>query len=1089
MSIENSSEIHKLIELFKASNTETDKSKRNQIEEELRQYEKNLPGLIHLTSIILLSDELKSDQSIKLGIVIFLKNLMSNKIKSELLKKEEILKVFQEVIGLAINPSNVDKKIQVQINEILSLILKSKDIQEKNLIQEIFIYLSNSIENTNINKILNIINIVFVILTSINPDSEVFSFNLQIVRQILNTFIKLANEYISRFTSFQNEGDIDIFVKLNETKKIFFDCIFIITLKLKNAHKYNQSLSEDLIHSYLDLTISSILYEFNGSSFVCFSNHASIDSCINVMKSKAFIWIALLVQFEGNEIKNSVLCEKSISLFFKVVEGFKLLIDSKMEYLSNMGKSEKDFPDNEYNTLIFQANLFISRIMIREPVISKMNKFIKEYVMSIIFPLLLTTKAEYIRLKADGEDHQNFFLDCTSEFINKSYKTSVAFVLTKLVEKHDGLLQYIITEIILLLEFIHNGGLSNGIGSYNLTFNLSLIQNNRVEIIVDLCIFILNVLSKQIIKSPSIKPLQIFFIKYFNELIILEAQNTSSPLTQSCISDIVIDKLTLFLGLYSQSIILSNNFPKENYNKILTYLFNSLINFNKNQGTSFLAAFSIKNIFSNKDLNGNFIQYMIQSFHILISVITEIEVIPYFSILETIVLSKQLKQDHLILLISKCNERVLKEIKSVKGKSKESDINVYQNKCLNIIIDISEEYISLNPTENTIDLVTFENLIVEIISYVKNPLKCEFCMEIIQIITNIQKLSNNVINSTLIIFQYLEKILKKYGMTRILYNYLYTFLNKYSFQNHEDAQKLISLIEDNILTEDFNHFIYNCLIMQFLLIKGEISIESANRIIEIAYTELSEIHEESIKNDIDDNESYKFVFLSTIICSGFIKYSDTCLFYLLTISNDSYNEPNKQNLKINNFLEYIESLSFMSHKPLSQIRILIVGLVSLLKNGSFLKDYSNYYKIIFEYVINLLDNQKKEEADKLKNDLKDQIDCGFIEDEIDDDDSEHSGHQRKNSEESESIPGGEELKLVLKDFNTPFSVVDEFAYFYDYIEEFRKSNYDILNQLSNSLQQSDTIVLNSLLKIRRHRVGNKELVRNIVKIKRKLKIN
>jgi hypothetical protein len=97
------------------------------------------------------------------------------------------------------------------------------------------------------------------------------------------------------------------------------------------------------------------------------------------MKGKAFMWISMLIQYDGNdEIFHPKLIEKSISLFSVISEGLKYLVKNHLEYLSKMNNLDNEYSDNEYNSIIFQANLFLSRILIREPMVSTMMPRIKE---------------------------------------------------------------------------------------------------------------------------------------------------------------------------------------------------------------------------------------------------------------------------------------------------------------------------------------------------------------------------------------------------------------------------------------------------------------------------------------------------------------------------------------------------------------------------------------------------------------------------------------------------------------------------------------------------------------------------------------
>ena len=410
-------EVQELLNLLRASFTEKDNVLRNQAEQKLKQYENNILEFIKLTTYVVLSEDLNNEQSLRLSVIVYLKNQLKTKLNHNAINKDDCLKILDMILPMCISANFKDSKVINNLNEILSLVLSKQNFQDNIVLENLLDYLSKSVDKTDIKKLSNIMNITFVILSS---PLKILNFTsiLGPLRNLLNTLIEIGDDLLGRLIAIQNEGDINLFIKLINLKKQFFECLFMLSIKLKKYEIWDLSISEDFINIYLEQAIAAVLFQSQGTCFISFTEQPIVDSSINLMKSKAMTWLSLMIQYEGVEIKNKAIYEKCFKLFTIIGQGFKFLIDNKMTYLGNMGKNEKDFPDNDYNTIIFQSNLFISRLLVREPIVSNMNKHIKEFVLDILFPLLITTKMEYIRLKSEGEDHHNFHLDLMNDYVS-----------------------------------------------------------------------------------------------------------------------------------------------------------------------------------------------------------------------------------------------------------------------------------------------------------------------------------------------------------------------------------------------------------------------------------------------------------------------------------------------------------------------------------------------------------------------------------------------------------------------------------------------------------------------------------------------
>lgn len=377
-------------------------------------------------------------------------------------------------------------------------------------------------------------------------------------------------------------------------------------------------------------------------------------------------------------------------------------------------------------------------------------------------------------------------------------------------------------------------------------------QAKSPDIIVDLCFFIFNVLYKTISKSPSFYILRNFIFSKSSELFFIQGiQIASNPLSDACKSVYVIDKLVFFLGLYSENLLLdikviNNTSPaiflregaENKLETIIYFLFNALLGYQNSQGTSYIASFSIGNLLSIKQVMPFYKVFMSQFFEKFISAITEIEVNPFFDLIKNLIRTKDILDSAGIqLVVKKSVERVLKEIKSYKPSSTDDDsdqMSVAMNHCINIIVEISEKYIydpsqqytyqtEDNQISNMIASNVFEELVMDLINYIKNPTKIPCVIELISITTNILRKSSVAPNSLSVVYGSLNNILKKFSVNRKIFEFINELLCKSesTFLDANKTDQFILNIIDNISNEEVDQevsLIYVCLTFHQLIL-------------------------------------------------------------------------------------------------------------------------------------------------------------------------------------------------------------------------------------------------------------------------------
>lgn len=377
---------------------------------------------------------------------------------------------------------------------------------------------------------------------------------------------------------------------------------------------------------------------------------------------------------------------------------------------------------------------------------------------------------------------------------------------------------------------------------------INFLKTQTPEIIVDLCFFIFNLLYKSISKSPSFSILRNFIFNKSSELFYIQgSQSPSNPLSEACKSIFVIDKLVFFIGLYSENLLLDFKIVNQSsptiylregaetkLEPIIYFLFNALLGFQTSQGTSHIASFSIGNLLSIKQVAPYYKSFMSQFFERFINAITEIEVNPFFDLIKNLIRTRDiLDSSGIQLVVKKCVERVLKEVKSYKPHDDEDSdqMSVPMNQCINIIVDISEKYIynayQGEVNNSLIPSHIFESLVMDLINYIKNPGKIPFVIELVSITTNILKHSSGPTASLSVVYLSLSKILQKCSLSRKIFEFISELLNKSesTFLDANQTHELITNIIDSVCSEDEDDqeisLIYICLAFHQIILVSQ----------------------------------------------------------------------------------------------------------------------------------------------------------------------------------------------------------------------------------------------------------------------------
>jgi hypothetical protein len=155
------------------------------------------------------------------------------------------------------------------------------------------------------------------------------------------------------------------------------DYLFLSLLKLKKLNSLDNIFSL-YVGKYLPFTIETISYSNQQEgNLILFTGDKEVDTQLNTMKAKAFQLVSYIVQAEGATIKNQLIVDNCSKVVNLAISSLNFVVSDKLSYLSEMGK-DTQFPDHGYDALLFQIMLFLSRFLVRDPVLTQFTGFVKK---------------------------------------------------------------------------------------------------------------------------------------------------------------------------------------------------------------------------------------------------------------------------------------------------------------------------------------------------------------------------------------------------------------------------------------------------------------------------------------------------------------------------------------------------------------------------------------------------------------------------------------------------------------------------------------------------------------------------------------
>ena len=1164
-----SKQLEQILVLLKESYTCTNSSKLQEVAKILKSLSQDvniyLDVLFHGLSLVSFNNE-QIPFELHQSLAVNLKNIIENKIPE--LNDEQISYLIKKIFELYFPQIKNRNLIKDSLLDILQHILKNllSSPHNKNC-ENLFFILLNAIRMEFQNKDEFAINekIVMKFFEAIFNSSTVKKDNFdKIINDYYILMIDTVFKNVPRFIDPEkNMFNIEYFEILNCLMQDLYknlhnvsaieaiDNVKYCEIICNMAKKYGKLILE-LIKIQVPLGEKSKNAFINQNPIISFTllEDEKLYSRINTMKSNCFQFFSFTIEKLSNKTKKDKLTsftlkdEYLIGLFAELT---KLVITSLEDILSNKEKfltikrsKEGIFSsDNGHNNLLYHMFLYLSRCLIRNPIIKEFSSHIKYFMLNILFPLATFEESEKQFMEEEPDTYITYFEDILYNFKFRNFRTSLCFLFKKICEYYDDsdvILNYIL-EMVMYIFDINNNNINN-IDNMNYSIylneeNKSLLNEFNDEIKIDFCFLIILLLKSKIVKQRHLlNKFMIFFISnqekihqinsglilikiceiykeytsfFFNNNKVSSNQEEQIKLG---INNTFIENMINFLF----NIILEST-PKKNGNSeiykeaLVTKASDAILSILK-----FTKEIHEENIRTNPDeikinrLNIIFPEKIRQSFKLLIGMInTFCYNTSFVTVISNIINDIKINERQDIYNCLKSFTDIFVETTNVISDPIMSKSNAL---FINQYFSLIKYFLTGENKLTNSEINIFNEIISPVIACIIAPNEYLFCEEIIQIGEYYIKSINGINELSVKILENMYPLVKKEkGLSGFYFSFISTFLsfiNIYNITTYSNSINIIMKIikcSYSFLNKDF----YNTdnMVNTLLLTMQILSFENAglnnddinfliSETIKYCFEYFDVLNNKEEKNEdsfsnIFSTEKIKQILLGNI--SIFFLYYSDLLFNALS-TNITLNKKINGNTGIKNICDFIIKL-FEEILCLTDDYFPLLGkcdilcICSLFNNkkmfNSILNDNTKK-KNMFILLIKLVSYHRGERKKISMKLIDNDIHCDFIECEEFEDFYENKDDDKNNN-------FIKDIKLAIKNYENIIKC-DEFKIFSDTFLKIKNEDENLMNDIMNEFDKDETVFLYKLLHVRNIKVEFNgvqiEIPRRTLKIKRNI---
>ena len=1113
-----------LEETFRGKDTKRIEEAKNKLQQKFVDINYCISLLFKALSITTIENK-KISEEIHKSVAIYLKNIFSS--KNEIFDKEVLYAYLKKLFQLLFIQSKVNLNLNVPTifstiqNAISSLLSTEKIVEDKNYINELFNILLQSIKSETKENFLQTAKTVILLSTSLLTSRSANNNNYE--ELVNNFYIPIVNQIFAKVPIFldpKNNLYNNDFISL---LKYLFDGFYTNLTKMRGIFETEKRkeicfkfFREYGLYSYELIRLMPPFDEPTAKKYgkpnpiIVFNIDEKKCSEINHMKSKAMQFLSFITQVSTLEEKNmdednknfindKELVELINKIIFLIVNTFEDILNNKEKYYF-VRKYRDSINEEEdcFNILLFQLCVFLTRCLIREPIKEEFTAHIKQFLLNILFPMMVTTEEEKLFLEADPEEYHSYINDITNEFKVKSFRTSGCFLINKICERYEDMSNFVLSFCLEMFNYIINeGNIKSEVIEYNVYLKYikeALINQFNDKIKLDFALLIILILKNKLKK--------IHYIKYRLREIFISNQDKIHLITSPVIKVKLCKIYSFFLPrLFKNSNDVNENVKKQFIENAINFLLNNIIQQNQSgnntdylQSLSYEASDSITEIFNlpkteeYKD-NQLLIHYISQNleknFGILNKLIENVDVYSFFLVIDQILNNIKIEQRNLLF---ECINNLTKKFqKQFLGQS--SDNKLFCSQYFNILNSFLTGVNKLLP-QNKEEINEFNKIFDPILNYIKNPKKFLLYEELVSITEDYIKALNGINERSALVLKNIKLILDKEQTTStIIYNFVSTFLlniqNNISDEPLDQTdlfneiliiiKKSFSFVEETYETSK----IYGLLLtLQILNLNPNFSEEILDFLINQSLNsfEYIDLNKDYPNEKININQ---LALANTSL--GFIFKPDLTFKVLQKTIKLLDNKEITSFDKFCHLIIFLINLTYPDYNPLLG-KCIILGICGILTDKTCM-DYLNAKKdnklYLLKVFINFMLVHKKEKNKILNKLMKKELKCNFVEDENDEEEEEEE-------EEEINIDFNEKVENVLI-CNENINNCDEFKYYTQVMKYIRENDPEMYSHLQKETSNlGRTSVMEQLFKVRNIKItyNNKDFTvpRKTVKI-------
>ena len=1042
------------------------------------------------------------------SVSLFLKNLFT---VNHMLDVETIFFCCNQIFDLIFNKSKenphlVDKTIFISFQEMLKSLLSSpKLLENKTGIIQLFNTILTNLKNASKENYLQTAKSVILLSSSLLSSERADSDNYE--KLIDDYYIPIINNIFFNVPNYLNPKNNIYNIEFIIVIRFLLDGLYPNLLKMKGFYR-TEKIKEICLKFFREygtycFELVQLMPEFdeetknkygNPNPIIVFNKDEKICYELNLMKSKAIQFISLVIQistlkeekmneYEINYITDKELQKMISDLITLIINSFQDILNSK-EKFNFIKRYTGDLDDKEdsYNSLLFQICVFLTRGLVREPIKSNFSGNIRQFLLNILFPLIVTIEDENIFLETDSDGYHQYINDIIFKFKNKNFRTSACFLVKKICETFEEMSNFVLSFCLEMLNYIIKEGKNiKDMSEYNVYLKYktnAMIDQFNDKIKLDFSLLIILILKDKINQNTYLKN------RFLN--ILLDNYNNIHLIPFAIIKIKICKIYYYFLPMFfrkDKKILENQNI--QFLENVVNYLLNCIIQKNLNinedysQALSYDASSTIirlmnfqkepeqdqekekeKNIFSLKDYVSLNLE---KNFGILIQLISNIDIYIYFLLLDQIISNIKINQRNLIF---ECLNLLTKKFLLLYiGQNNEKQL--YFSQFFTIINSLLTGENKISP-ENKEEISKFNEYFDPIVNYIKNPNKFIYYEQLISNVEQCIKSFDGINERAILVLKNIKLILKKDSCISLsCYNFVSTFLayiqkNKCEkpFNEQEIFNEILEIIklgftfQDETLKTSLNYALL--LTLQILNINPNLNQEVFKYLI-IQSFDVFEILSE--KDSIFTfSESINQLSLANISL-GFIFKPEQTFQILSTKIKVSINGEEKEVLRIEKYVKMINDILKIapSYYYPSLGKCIVLGICSIFSNNKICQEFLNKvmdFKIfLLISFIKLVLFHKSQKCFILENLMKKELKCNFVEEE------ENEDEEEEESEDDDEF--GSYIDQALN-CNDNIKSSDEFAFFskvmknikendtisYTYISEKTKNGIKAIEELS-----------------------------------------